>query len=293
MLEPIIEDTWVYQYRSTLNYYSSIMLSNGELTIDNKKYDQEIYIKISNLMPDTLYKLYLYSYDSQSSGTFNVYESQPFDPKTITWGNKVGNKSDIPICTLSLGVGWKEIPFIPTSDVFYIHIDETTDATVQMHFHSTEYSDNVSLRPYLIIFMGESSAMISFSVLSVLSHYSIDGVDYTVRQISDNIIAENPLNITPTAYEFLFYLSGGSALYVSKDDGFQAIQVEKQYAELVSDNLNVPIYEPYVKIGPIKGYKIISQESVTTSNGDIVPEKVIVSGNFQYLYIRGCKVNYI
>jgi hypothetical protein len=291
----VIEDTNVNQSTPTANYYSRTSFTIGGFVDNDVNYYNESYIKISNLIPNKPYKLCLYCYSSpSSSGTFNVYESLPFDPKTITWDTKVGNKSSTPIYTIPRGVGWKEIPFTPTSGTFYMRIDEITNAIVLMWFYSREYSDT-SLRPYLnpSIFMAESSAMVSFSALSVLSHYSMDGVDYTVRQISDNIIAENPLSITPSTYEFLFYLSGGSALYVSKDDGFQAIQVERQYAELVSDNLSVPIYEPYVKIGPIKGYKIISQESITTSNGDTVPEKVISSGNCQYLYIRGCKVNYL
>jgi hypothetical protein len=292
-----IEDTYVNQYYPTTNYYSSafsLCVGEREGGTSNQYFDNEIYIKISGLVPNKKNILYLYCFYSPASGTFNVYESLPFDPKTITWDTKVGNKSNTPIYTIPYGDGWKEIPFTPTSDTFYIRIDETTDASITMFFDSMEVFD-ISLRPHLIpsIFMAESSAMVSFPVLSVLSHYSMDGVDYTVRQISDNIIAENPLSATPPTYEFLFYLSGGSALYVSKDDGFQAIQIERQYAELVSDNLNIPIYEPYAKIGPIKGYKIISQESITTSNEDTVPEKVISSGNCQYLYIRGCKVNYL
>ncbi len=274
----IIEDTFVGSNKPTTNNYSTTYLEVGN-------YNREIYIKISDLIPNQQYKLYLWCYNSPSSGTFNVYESLPFDPKTITYNTKVGNKSDTPIYTIPLGWGSKMIPFTPTSDTFYMHIDETTNSPITMSFYSIETGG-----PHLVCL---------FSTPSVLSHYSVDGIDYEVRRVSEDIISENHLNDMPSSYEVLFYLSENFTLYVSKDDGFKTEYIEKQYAELVSDNLNMPIYEPYIKIGPMKGYKIVRSSGETSvGSGDndhthSVLEKTTFLCNCQYLYIRACKINYV
>ena len=263
MVNPIIEDTQVYKSKATTNYYNEPKICAGS----TNTYD--IYIKVSNLMPNQQYYLFLYCDMAYSEGSLTVYESLPFDPKTITWNTKVANKSDTPLCNMPVSVGWKTIIFTSSSDVFYIRICGGTVA--YMWFLSMENTDNIYSRPIIIM----------RSTSKEKSKIVVDGIEYKTYEKTPVVVPEEPLTNSNIGYRVYCYLKDGSILKICKTDVFGVIdsEVEFESAYITDGQSEIPIYEKYTKIGAIGGYQYFD------ANGNMI-ENILC----KYVYIKNSAI---
>jgi hypothetical protein len=105
-----------------------------------------------------------------------------------------------------------------------------------------------------------SEVFVECGVEKELNHYQADGVDYYTVRKHEDIYGEGEYSTAPTTYTNYCITKEGFLVKIAKDDGFTSERVELFSVAVKSIDKEIPISEKYLKIGPISGYIIYSQE---------------------------------
>lgn len=246
---------------------------SGTVTVGGKVWWEKIYVDgpryyyekhtetydatftISNLVPNLNYKFYFYS-------------------------------TGIPLTTPYIYNGWNSISFKPIEPTYTINIngkvpnaDEGTNVTKTSTLYTSTYSDP-TLRPYVTLLSSSSSGQfnINFTVprkVYNLFRYTIDSTEYQMRQYCDDIWGEGRASTIGSATKE-YTLNNFGYLDICPDSGFKEELVELLFAEIIgSDGKTIPIYETYLKCGPILGCRLYNPSG-----------KLVREYDFEYVYIR-------
>jgi hypothetical protein len=215
----------------------------------------DAFFTISNLVPNLKYKFYFYS-----TGT--------------------------PLTNYIIRQGWNIISFTPNDVTYKISIigeipnaAEGNNVDKTSTIYTSTYSEP-TLRPYVTILNSTSSGQfdISFNVprkVYNLFRYTLDGKEYQIRQYYDDIWGDEKVATFGTTTK-TYNLNNFGYLNIYADSGFKEEITEVLFSEIICDDgSTIPIYETYLKCGPILGCRLYGP------SGRLVREY-----DFKYVYIR-------
>lgn len=131
------------------------------------------------------------------------------------------------------------------------------------------------------------SVPIRFGAEKELNHYNADNIDYYTVRKNEDIFGEGEYNTAPITYTNYCITKEGFLVKIAKDEGFTTERIELFSVSIKSSEGEIPIAEKYLKIGPINGYIVYSQEPPKLSISSYSGSKSTSSSGSHYHSVSG------